>query len=169
MSLREIEEQDLELVLVWRNNPAIRQSMFDQEVISLESHKTWFYQESINAKSCWLLYSNEEGKPFGVIYCKNIDLKNSHAFWGFYLSPEAPNGTGTSMCTEGLNYFFSTFSLNKINAEVIESNKRSHAFHKKLGFTIEGEFLEQYKTNFGYQTVTRYALFFKDWLGNNGP
>jgi UDP-4-amino-4,6-dideoxy-N-acetyl-beta-L-altrosamine N-acetyltransferase len=164
MPLRKIEEKDLELILKWRNHPLIRQNMFHQEVISLESHKAWFYRESGKDNCCWLIYSDAEGKLTGVIYCTAIDNKNSHGFWGFYAAPDARPGTGTLMCTEGLNYFFEKYELNKINAEVIEANKRSHTFHKKMGFNVEGEFLEHYKNNSGFQTVTRYALFLKDWL-----
>ena len=142
----------------------IRKNMFNQEVISLEAHKTWFYRESGKDNSCWLMYSSVEGKPYGVIYCSKIDRNNAHGFWGFYAAPDAPAGTGTLMCTEGLDYFFYNLELNKINAEVIESNKRSHSFHRKMGFAIEGEFFEHYKSDLRYQTVTRYALFLKDWL-----
>ena len=152
------------MILTWRNHPRIRQSMFHQDTISLESHKQWFNRESVKDTACWLMYSNAEGKPSGVIYCTNIDKKNSHGFWGFYAAPGAPPGTGKLMCSEGLNYFFNNFELNKINAEVIESNARSHDFHKKMGFTVEGEFSEHYKSNIGFQTVTRYSLFLKDWL-----
>ena len=152
------------MILKWRNHPVIRQSMFHQEVISLDAHKAWFYRESGNDNSCWLIYSSREGRPSGVIYCSDIDRNNSHGFWGFYAAPDAPPGTGILMCTEGINYFFNNFNLNKINAEVIEANKRSHAFHKKMGFIVEGEFSEHYKSNLGFQTVTRYALFLKDWL-----
>ena len=164
MPLRKVEEQDLELILNWRNHPLIRRSMFHQEIISLEAHKAWFYRESGKDSSCWLIYSSTEGEPSGVIYCSNIDRNNSHGFWGFYAAPDAPSGTGTLMCNEGLEYFFNNLNLNKINAEVIESNKRSQSFHRKMGFVIEGEFLEHYKSDSGFQAVTRYALFLKDWL-----
>lgn len=164
MSLRAIEEQDLELILSWRNHPAIRQSMFHQEIISLETHRAWFSRESAKDNACWLIYLNSDGIASGIIYCTDIDKINRHAFWGFYAAPDAPPGTGTAMCTEGLDYFFDNFELNKINAEVIETNKRSHAFHRKMGFAVEGFFLEHYKSNVGYQAVTRYALLLKDWL-----
>ena len=158
-----MEEEDLGFVLNWRNHPLIRQSMFHQEEIPLHTHKAWFDRESKEDSSCWLIYLNEEGQPSGVINCTNIDKRNRHAFWGFYASPDAAPGTGTLMCTEGLNYFFTHYELNKINAEVIGTNKRSHYFHAKMGFTVEGEFSEHHKGDVGYQTVTRYALFYKDW------
>lgn len=162
MSLRNIEEQDLELILQWRNHPSVRKSMFNQEVISLEDHKAWFSRESKKEDSCWLLYLNPEDKPAGVIYCTSIDRINSHTFWGFYAAPDSSPGTGTAMCSEGLSYIFNVLRLNKVNAEVIESNLRSHAFHIKMGFKVEGEFSEQYKGKLGYESVTRYARFRHD-------
>jgi UDP-4-amino-4,6-dideoxy-N-acetyl-beta-L-altrosamine N-acetyltransferase len=168
MTLRKIEKSDLELILKWRNHPKIRQCMFYQEIISLESHTEWYEEESEKENACWLIYSNARGKLSGVINCTNIDQQFAHGFWGFYTAPDAEPGTGTLMCSEGLDYFFEKFKLNKINAEVLESNERSHSFHKKLGFNIEGQFIDHYKNKSGFQTVTRYAIFFKDWLGHKG-
>lgn len=163
MALRKIKEKDLKLVLSWRNHPSIRNSMFNQNIISLNDHKAWFSREEQRESSCWLIYSDDAGQDQGVVYCTSIDIENKHAFWGFYTAPEAVKGTGTNMCSEALDYFFSEFSLRKISAEVIESNKRSHLFHKKLGFSVEGEFKEHSKNNYGYESVTRYALFSYDW------
>lgn len=162
MSLRKIEEKDLELILSWRNHPIIRQSMFQQDTITIEAHRAWFHRESEKSDACWLIYSNESDTPSGVIYCTNIDTKNRHGFWGFYTAPDAPKGTGTAMCKEAINYFFDALELKKINAEVIESNQRSHSFHKKMGFNVEGVFIEHYKSKFGYESVTRYALIKKN-------
>lgn len=164
MPLRKIEENDLELVLKWRNSSVIRNSMFNQDIIVLEDHIAWFSKESKKDSSCWLLYLNSEGQPSGVVYCTDIDKKHNHAFWGFYAAPDAEPGTGTIMCTEALEYFFKVKKLNKINAEVIESNQRSHNFHRKMGFKLEGLFSEHYKTESGYESVTRYAILLSSWL-----
>lgn len=168
MTLRKIEKTDLELILTWRNHPEIRRCMFYQEIISLESHTEWYENESEKENACWLIYSNAKGILSGVIYCTDIDQQSSNGFWGFYTPPHADPGTGTLMCSEGLEYFFEKLKLNKINAEVLETNERSHSFHKKLNFNIEGKFVDHYKNSFGFQSVTRYALFYKDWLRNKG-
>lgn len=164
MALNKIQKNHLELMLKWRNNPVVRKNMFNQDVISLADHEKWFARESETENSVWMMYIDKNGEPSGVIYCKDIDECSRHGFWGFYTAPDALPGTGTLMCTEGLDYFFGEIGLNKVNAEVLEGNKKSHGFHKKMGFSIEGVFLEHYKIESVFQSVTRYAIFSREWI-----
>ncbi|WP_110655828.1 UDP-4-amino-4,6-dideoxy-N-acetyl-beta-L-altrosamine N-acetyltransferase [Salinicola halimionae] len=163
MPLRNIVISDLELMLEWRNHPHIRSKMFFQNIIQFEHHKEWFLKEAKKENSDWLLYSDTKGNKLGVVYFTNIDRFSSHAFWGLYIDPEAPSGTGTKLALEALDYIFKEKELHKINAEVLENNQRSEHFHKKLGFTVEGQFREQYWDGASYQYVTRFGLFALEW------
>lgn len=163
MSLRRIQEQDLELMLRWRNHPAVRAGMFSQSVIEFEQHQAWFRREAKKDDSAWFLFIDVNKKPAGVVYFTDMDRKANHAFWGFYAAPEAPPGTGTKMGIEALDYIFEAKGLHKINAEVLESNERSSSFHRKLGFRIEGVFCDHYFGTDGYESVTRFALLRNEW------
>lgn len=163
MPLREIGEQDLELMLSWRNHPSIRSSMFSQSVIGLEGHQAWFKRETKNDQSAWLLYLDLNSKPAGVVYFTDMDRIANHAFWGFYAAPDAPQGTGTRMGVEALDYFFNVLGFHKLSAEVLESNERSQKFHKKLGFQVEGVFRDHYFGSFGFESVTRFGLLSREW------
>ena len=158
MSLRKVAEDDLELMLSWRNHPSIRASMFSQEVIKLEDHREWFGRESNKEDSLWLLFYNENDEPSGIIYLRGMDRLASHAFWGFYAAPSAPAGTGSTMCKEALEYSFDVLGLHKINAEVLRSNQRSQALHKKLGFQIEDVTHAHYSTLSKYEEIIRFGL-----------
>lgn len=168
MSLREIKEGDLELMLAWRNHPDIRSSMFSQSVIEFDQHKAWFKRESEKNDSVWLLFIDYRGLPAGIIYFTDIDRSSNHAFWGFYAAPGAPPGTGTRMGREALDYFFNILKLHKLNAEVLESNERSYAFHIKIGFKVEGVFRDHYLGSKGYESVTRFALIAADSSSSSG-
>ncbi|WP_417547461.1 UDP-4-amino-4,6-dideoxy-N-acetyl-beta-L-altrosamine N-acetyltransferase [Marinobacter segnicrescens] len=163
MPLRKIDEQDLELMLSWRNHPVVRASMFSQGIIPLDQHKAWFRRESEKADSAWFLFFDMNQKPTGVVYFTDMNRIANHAFWGFYAAPEAPPGTGTKMGIEALDYIFNVEGYHKLNAEVLESNTRSHAFHRKLGFRIEGIFHDHYFGSDGYESVTRFALLASEW------
>jgi UDP-4-amino-4,6-dideoxy-N-acetyl-beta-L-altrosamine N-acetyltransferase len=164
MTLRKIREEDLELMLRWRNHPSIRLSMFSQSVIELDQHRAWFQRESGKAASLWLLYLDKEENPAGVVYFKDLDSISHNAFWGFYAEPGAEPGTGTQMGIEALNYFFVGQGFHKLNAEVLESNERSQHFHRKLGFQVEGALRDQYLGKEGYQSVTRFGLLDFEWI-----
>lgn len=136
--------------------------MFSQSVIELEEHKAWFKRVSMENDSLWLLYLEAEGIPRGIVYFTNVDRSTRHAFWGFYAAPDAPPGTGTKMGNEALDFFFNRLGFHKLNADVLESNERSHFFHSKLGFQVESIFYNHYLGSEGYESVTRFALIKDD-------
>ena len=166
MPLRKIQQEDLELILSWRNHPDVRSSMFSQSVIELDQHRAWFRRESEKETSLWFLYLDTEGNPAGVVYFTDIDGISSNAFWGFYAAPGARPGTGTRMGVEALDYFLVDKGFHKVNADVLDTNQRSHRFHRKLGFQAEGVFREQYLGKEDYRNVTRFGLLDSDWTDN---
>lgn len=167
MPLREIDYQDLELVLSWRNHPKVRLNMFSQSIIDLERHREWFRCESEKETSMWLLYINDFGKPSGVVGFTNLDSRSSNAFWGFYTEPESEPGTGFKMGMQALSFFFDKLGYHKLNADVLEANKRSHRYHERLGFKKEGFFRDQYLGADGFQGVSRFGLLEADWSMQN--
>ena len=84
MALRQIGEDDLELMLRWRNHPSVRSSMFSQSIIELEQHRLWFERESKKSDSVWLLFIDESNTPRGVVYFTEMNRVSRNAFWGFY-------------------------------------------------------------------------------------
>jgi UDP-4-amino-4,6-dideoxy-N-acetyl-beta-L-altrosamine N-acetyltransferase len=161
MALRKLRENDLELMLLWRNHPSIRLSMFSQSIIELEAHKLWFKDESQKKSSEWFLFIDENHTPRGIVYFTQINRDSRNAYWGFYTAPDAPSGMGTKMGQEALAYYFNNLGFHKLNAEVLSSNERSYHFHLKLGFEIEGIFQDHYLGVNGYESVIRFALIKK--------
>lgn len=163
MALREIGEDDLELMLSWRNHPSVRENMFSQSVIELEQHKLWFEGESKKDGSEWLMFIDEDNTPRGVVYFTEMNRAYRNAFWGFYAAPDAPAGTGTKMGREALEYYFNDLGFHKLNAEVLKSNKRSYHFHRKLGFQVEGVLRENYFGRLGYEDITYLGILDSEW------
>lgn len=163
MSLRKIEENDLELMLRWRNHPSVRSSMFSQSVIALEQHKLWFERESEKNDSEWLMFIDKGNTPRGVVYFTEMNRVSRNAFWGFYAAPDAPPGTGTKMGREALEHYFGALGFHKLNAEVLESNERSYRLHRKLGFRVEGVLRENYFGQLGYEDITYLGIINHEW------
>ncbi|MFP4495817.1 MAG: hypothetical protein ACLFN3_07835 [Halochromatium sp.] len=46
MALKPLTDTDLELILPWRNAPAVRRAMYSHHEISLAEHRAWFAQSS---------------------------------------------------------------------------------------------------------------------------
>ncbi|MFJ1340580.1 UDP-4-amino-4,6-dideoxy-N-acetyl-beta-L-altrosamine N-acetyltransferase [Pseudomonas caricapapayae] len=164
MALRTLSENDLFLILNWRNAPAVRMSMYSTNEISDEEHRAWFARMQTNQTSLWYLYENEQGHPDGVVYFTNLQEKNRSAFWGFYTNPFALPGTGTKLGRDAMNEAFSVKHLHKLNSEVLISNTKSIKLHHRLGFRQEGLFKDHHLTDSGYIDVVRLGMLSSEWL-----
>lgn len=163
MSLRPIAETDLELILEWRNHPDVRLSMFNSKIILLEDHRAWFAKVSTEKSSSWFIFNDENESPVGVISFTNHSVVNRNIFWGFYTAPNATPGTGTKLGIEALDYAFNSLNLLKVNGEVLSTNPRSIAFHKKLGFSQEGLFIKNHFDGENFIDVLRLGIFEDGW------
>lgn len=159
--VRRMTELDLERVLEWRNHPEVRRYMYTQQVILLEEHERWFKTASCDDKRHLLIFEKIE-EPLGFI---NIhEIKNGGiADWGFYLSPDAPKGTGQVLGRTALDYAFQSASVHKICGQALAFNQRSIAFHLKLGFEQEGILRHQHFDGQNYHDVVCFGLLVDDW------
>lgn len=166
MRLQLMKEEDLQLVLSWRNSPEVRKNMYTKHEITWSEHVAWFNLIKINPKSLWYMYLDIKNKPQGVIYFTQYDGQHRNAFWGFYSASDAPTGTGIRMEYTALNHAFSQLNLHKLNCEVIESNIKVINMHKKVGFHEEGIFREFHFNGIAFENVIRMGLIKSEWEKN---
>lgn len=163
--VRPLNEGDLELLLLWRNNPSVRSYMYTQHEISVEEHKRWFKQESQNPQK-YLLVFEINRSPLGFINIHEL-RKGGSAEWGFYTAPNAPKGTGRALGISALRYAFETIKLHKICGKALAFNKSSIRFHLSLGFQQEGVLRQQQFDGKEYHDVYCFGLLANDWLQAN--
>ncbi|WP_020560574.1 UDP-4-amino-4,6-dideoxy-N-acetyl-beta-L-altrosamine N-acetyltransferase [Thiofilum flexile] len=159
--LRSIKEDELELILSWRNHPDIRTHMYNQHEISINEHLKWWQNIKESKTDKYFIYELSE-TAFGVISFNNINHANRNSAWGFYRAPYAPKGTGTKMEFLMLEYGFNEIGLNKIYCDVLSTNP-SLNIHKKFGFITEGIFREQYLQKNNLIDVYRLGILRKEW------
>ena len=163
MPLKLLTADDLELILPWRNAPAVRRAMYSHHEISLSEHQAWFARVQEDPSREWYLYHDADGEPQGVVYFTHIDHQQKTAFWGFYAKPGAPMGMGLLILFDAVELAFSEMQLHKLSGEVLADNERSVQLHKKVGFTEEGHFREQHKNGSERVDVIRLGLLATEW------
>lgn len=163
MSLRNIEQNDLEQILSWRNSDAVRLNMFSQSPIELEQHYEWFKRIQSDDSSVWWIYTDISGVASGVVYFTDINIYSGTSFWGFYVDPKAGKGTGSRMGREALDKAFKDLRIRKVYGDVLEFNIPSQKFHEKLGFMKEGFMREHHRLENRYYDVLRYGLLRSEW------
>jgi UDP-4-amino-4,6-dideoxy-N-acetyl-beta-L-altrosamine N-acetyltransferase len=163
MALKYLQEADLSLLLSWRNSLVVRQAMYNQHKISLKEHYSWFHRVKNDPSIRCFVWIDPTDNPQGFVNFTSLDLGQRSATWGFYVSPTATPGSGLGLALEALELVFTKFNLMKLSAEVIQSNVRSMDFHKKIGFTKEGCFREQYFDGRHRIDVIRFGMLANEW------
>jgi UDP-4-amino-4,6-dideoxy-N-acetyl-beta-L-altrosamine N-acetyltransferase len=160
-TVRALTEDDLPMVLVWRNHPAVRSYMLTQHEISLEEHRNWFAHVKED-KTRQQLIVLDGADPLGFVQFNPV-CQGGIADWGFYARPDAPKGSGSKLGQAALAHAFEKLGLHKVGGQAIECNVASIAFHQKLGFTEEGRLREQQRIANRYHTLFCFGLLAKDW------
>jgi UDP-4-amino-4,6-dideoxy-N-acetyl-beta-L-altrosamine N-acetyltransferase len=160
--VRLITEDDLPMVLAWRNSERIRNSSFGDHIISMQEHRNWF-KSLDNHKKVGLIFELY-GKPAGAVNFSGIDRHDNKCSWGFYLGePGLPKGSGLLMGYHALDYLFNELKIRKLNSQVLAYNEGSIKYHKKLGFVEEGLLVQECLKNGRYEDVVVLAHFQDLW------
>jgi len=111
----------------------VRLHSLDNHVISIDEHWEWFSRIEADATCRWFIFVRN-GLASGVGYVTTIAADTRTATWGFYKAPDAPPGTGTTLCKELLAHVFQEFPIDSIIGKVLQGNEASIRVHEKLGF-----------------------------------
>ena len=139
IDLRDVLDTDRERLRSWRNLPEIAQYMYSDHEIGEDEHNRWFDRAMANStRRYWIV--EIDAKPVGLVNIYDIDLSNSRAKWGMYVvDPRAQlHGAGAHVEFMVLEYVFREPNLHKLACEVLETNPRTLAMHKRFGFTTDG-------------------------------
>lgn len=154
-------DDDLAMVLAWRNHPGVRAFMLTQHEIGWEEHSAWFTRASVDP-SRRLLIVEEDDEPLGYVQFSNV-APGGVADWGFYARPEALKGSGRKLAAAALDYAFGELGLHKVCGQAIDGNHASIALHTRLGFVEEGVLRDQERVNGAYRSLICFGLLQHEW------
>ncbi len=159
--LRPMDRTDLEKVLAWRNHPNVRRYMYTQHEITMDEHRSWFERTTTNSHKHLLIFELN-ARPSGYISFSEIACFGV-ADWGFYMSPDAPRGSGRLLGRAALEFGFIQLELHKICGQAIQHNERSIRFHETLGFKEEGVLRDQHFDGIKYHHIICFGLLQSEW------
>ena len=160
--LRPIMQEEVELMLSWRNAPNVRANMYTRHEISLDEHLAWWARIQQRADQHYFMYEFNH-TPLGIVGFSGIDVSSQNSSWAFYAAPDAPKGTGSKMEFLALEFAFNDMALHKLYCEVIAFNSSVIKLHHKFGFTTEGIFREHHKIGDQYVDIYRLGLLSDEW------
>lgn len=131
-----LNEDEVSLILEWRNNASIRRYMYNKDIISIENHIS--FVKSLNIRSdayYWLVKKND--KNIGVINLTSIDFNLSKAELGYYMVPDMMNsGMGLDFVYSNFLFAFTEIYCSKLIGNIHFDNKNALLLDKYLGCNL---------------------------------
>ncbi len=146
VKLRLVEEEDLPLLVSWRNTPSIWAGFFNKFPLSMAGQRGWFANlVTSQSKKLFIICTAEDDEPIGTIGLDNIDFANQSAEFGNILigrQEYVGKGYATEATRLILSYCFSRLNMNRIYLTVYADNAKAIKLYKRCGFKLEGTLRE---------------------------
>jgi len=144
--LRLVEEEDLPLLVAWRNTPSIWAGFFNKFPLSMAGQKAWFANlVADQRKTLFVICTLEGDEPIGTIGLEHIDFANQSTEFGNILIGKQEcigKGYATEATELMLSYCFLRLNMNRIYLEVYADNAKAVKLYERCGFRIEGTLRE---------------------------
>lgn len=158
VQLREIEEEDLEVIVAWRNDPEILKWLFSYLPLCMSKQRTWYktYVEDDTQQ----IFAVEVGKKsVGTVGLSHIDYRNQRAELGILMDKNwQKKGIGREALNLLIEFAWNEMNLRKIKALVLKENEAAIKLYKSCGFVEEGVLKEEIYKNGEFKDVIVMAL-----------
>lgn len=142
VTLRAIEERDLEQLHRWANDPTIQSMLGGWHFpVSMRDQQTWFERLSVGSLDQRFAIETPELGLIGTANIVSIDWQNGTAFHGMLLGDKETRGKGYALDTVMtlMRYAFEELRLERLDGDMIASNEASIRFYtEKCGWKREG-------------------------------
>lgn len=165
--LRALEPKDSSLSIEWRNNDRIWDMLGGPKYFVSEFYeKNWVEKAILNSKELRLaICLKGSNRYIGNVYMTEINEINrscqSHIIigecdcWG--------KGYGREALLLAVGYMFNERNMNRIQANILETNTQSLRMHEKCGYRREGVLREAIYKNGKYNNQYILSLLKKDF------
>lgn len=140
VNLRSARGSDMWLYYWWANEKEVRQKSFSTKMLTMESHRNWFYRNLESSKTLMCILEDYEELPIGQIRFEREETYRSRAKVSFSLDHMARGrGLGQKLLKMGLIELQRRWGEGiEVYGEVIENNKASCRAFIKTGFNEVG-------------------------------
>jgi UDP-4-amino-4,6-dideoxy-N-acetyl-beta-L-altrosamine N-acetyltransferase len=161
ISLISVKKEHIPLMVDWRNDQEVSNMLFDRGRFTIAKQKAWFDKiKKDKSRKQFIIIENKTKKPIGAINLMNIDYKNLHCDWGYYIGETQyrMNGYAIEAVYLILKYAFEKLLLHRVFCQTLEFNKKAISVQKKFGFIIDGVLRQHYKSNDKYINVVVMSI-----------
>ena len=127
----DLELEEKEMILKWRNHTDIRKWMYNQDEITLDEHLSFIDSLKSRKDKLYFLLKKED-EFIGVIDFTQLAEEIS-VHMGIYSNPNI-KGNGKILLNKIIDYSFNDLKVKKIFSEVFAENNKAHNLYKKFNF-----------------------------------
>lgn len=182
--LRALERDDLKQLRDWRNDPDIFSRVREYCYLNMENQEAWFNSLRDDRKTVMFgvehepLPSSTYALPIyrdwfliGVCGLIGIDWISRKAEVSIYIGDKEyrEKGLGLEILNALAKYAFGECNLNRLWAEVYDSNQAGRRLFIKAGYEEEGILLSNAYKNGHYQNSHIYRILKDEWQENDVP
>lgn len=164
ITLRNLTPQDLNALVLWRNDPAINRFLANR-LMTRDEAEAWFRRLTAQPK-IWLKAIINDGKTVGYAVVESVDEKNRKCEMAIAIG-EADlwgKGIGTYVLKTMLAYAFETLHMHRVWAGVARGNERSERLLKTAGFVQEGVMRELLMIHGEFTDILSYSILESEYL-----
>lgn len=169
VSLRSIEEEDLEFIQRCMNDPELWRPALDSTPMNRDQGAE-FLDNVISSEGGVHCLVCEGGEPVGFVslaesqYGPDETSRARSAELAYWIAPDHQgNGYGSDAAERMIQYAFEDRNLRRIDARLGSFNEASQGLLESLGFEHEGTLREASWFRGDYYDTLVYGLLRKDW------
>lgn len=164
ITLRRIEESDLEMIMNWRMDPDITRYMNTNPKLTMEVQKKWLrHIEADDTTQAWII--EQDGMPAGLIQLTDIDWENKSSSWGYYVGEKQMRSLHLAVSLEMslYDYVFDVLGFKELQGEVFSLNDAVIRLHLACGSHITEERKREVEKDGVYYDVTHLCITSNEW------
>lgn len=136
VTLARLQEDDIEIVRSWRNDPEISQFMVFRDHITPEMQVAWF--RSIDPLRDFYFVVEVDGEKAGLIDVKRISWETRSGDAGSFYQKRFHNSIVPFQGSfSGLEFVFDELRLDYLEARTLKDNRRAIRFNTSLGYELQ--------------------------------
>lgn len=170
IQLRPLEREDLKQLRDWRNDPEIFSRVREHRLLGMEDQEYWFNSLIRDSRNMMFGVMDEE-RFIGVCGLTHVDWVGRKAEVSIYIGDARFRGKGYGSMVLGLlaDYAFGECNLNRLWAEVFESNEISARLFRKAGYASEGKMRKHAYKNKRFLDSEIFGLLREEWIEKVAP
>lgn len=164
LTLRTVEERDLEQMRSLRNDPSTWTMLTDVGFIDADAQRQWFQRVRLASDRRYYTICDETYDFIGIVRTDEIDRMNRSMRIGADVVPKLRGkGYGSRIYRLLKKYCFDFLNMHRVWLAVLATNEVALKLYEKQGFIVEGRYREAIFRDGAYHDYVIMSILEQDY------